>query len=237
MPKQIFVDEENFDIKMVEMPTVVSPLIGAEAPGRRHLGTLEGTLSVLVVRVVASNRATSASERQLANSIFGNDNENPQSVNMRTQFQACSHGKLNFIEAADRNGRSSRTRIRLGATTVYVENVSTIQGHAAMRNAITVALNNQFGVSRPDELANHVMYCLPPNTFDGVAYAYIDSWNSVYNDDWCLRLSAQMHEIGHNLNLGHSNENDPYGDQSGMVRVVCDVVILMFNDITYISNG
>lgn len=219
MPKHTFVDEENFDLKMVEMPTIISPLIGDEAPGRRHLSTLEGTLSVLVVRVVASNRATTATERQLTNSIFGNDNQNPQFVNMRSQYEACSHGKLQFIEAADRNGKSSLTRIRKGATTVYVD-VSTTQGHTVMRNAITSKLNDEFGVTRPDQLADHVMYCLPPNTLDGVAYAYIDSWNSVFNNDWCLKLSAQMHEIGHNLNLGHSNENEPYDDQSGMVRIV-----------------
>ena len=86
-----------------------------------------------------------------------------------------------------------------------------------MRNAITLKLNEEFGVSRPDQLADHIMYCLPPNTMRSVAYAYINSWNSVFNDEWCLKLSAQMHEIGHNLNLGHSNEIDSYVDQSGMV--------------------
>lgn len=226
MPKHSFVDEENFEIKMVEMPSIISPLIGEEAPGRRNLGTLEGSLSVLVVRVVASNAYTSASEQQLANSIFGNDSQNPQVINMRSQYAACSHSKLQFIEAADRNGKSSR--IRRGATTVQVD-VSTTQGDRVMRNAITLKLNDEFGVSRPDELADHVMYCLPPNTLSGVAYAYIDSWNSVFNNDWCLKLSAQMHEIGHNLNLGHSNEIDPYDDKSGMVRVAC----LMF----YISDA
>lgn len=30
-------------------------------------------------------------------------------------------------------------------------------------------------------------------------------------------LSAQMHEVGHNLGLAHSNEAGPYNDQSGMM--------------------
>ena len=31
-------------------------------------------------------------------------------------------------------------------------------------------------------------------------------------------VSAQMHELGHNLNLAHAGEgSDPYGDQSGMM--------------------
>eukprot|EP00957_Ditylum_brightwellii_P196488 14971448-Ditylum_brightwellii.AAC.1 len=74
-----------------------------------------------------------------------------------------------------------------------------------------------FGVSNPSKLANHVMYCLPPGTMSGIAYAYINSWNSVYSDNWCTYLTAQMHEIGHNLNLAHSNEDGDYKDKSGMV--------------------
>ena len=67
------------------------------------------------------------------------------------------------------------------------------------------------------------MVCEPDNTRnDGsttwVAYAYIDHWLSVYRGLWCIRPSAQMHEIGHNLNLAHSGEgNDPYDDLSCMV--------------------
>lgn len=35
---------------------------------------------------------------------------------------------------------------------------------------------------------------------------------------WCTRVSAQMHEVGHNLGLAHSGEaGNTYGDQSGMM--------------------
>jgi hypothetical protein len=58
-----------------------------------------------------------------------------------------------------------------------------------------------------------------------VAYAWMNDWRSVYNDDVCSTVSAQMHEVGHNLNLGHSkHEGDEYGDQSGMV---CNFICLM----------
>lgn len=216
LPKQYFVDEVNYEIKMTEMPEISSPPVSQQAPNRRRLNVAQGNLSVLIVRVVARNGATSLWEADLANSVFGNNLANPQLINMSSQYKACSNNKLNFIEAPDRNGKSSNTRIRRGATTVYVD-VFTGQGDSVMRNAITRKLNDEFGVSRPDELADHVMYCLPPNTLGGVAYAYINSWNSVYNDAWCNKLSAQMHEIGHNLNLGHSNEIGSYEDQSGMM--------------------
>lgn len=47
--------------------------------------------------------------------------------------------------------------------------------------------------------------------------AYINSWNSVYSNQWCNYPSAQLHELGHNLNMAHSNEAGTYRDQSGMM--------------------
>ena len=69
----------------------------------------------------------------------------------------------------------------------------------------------------PNQIADHVMYCLPPETMSGIAYAYKNSWNSVYSNQWCNYVSSQMHEIGHNLNFGHSNELGTYEDKSGMM--------------------
>ena len=42
----------------------------------------------------------------------------------------------------------------------------------------------------------------------------MNSWMSVYKDSWCNYVSAQLHEVGHNLNLGHASEGSAeYGDQ------------------------
>ena len=63
------------------------------------------------------------------------------------------------------------------------------------RNALTTKINQVFGVSSPRQLADHVMYCLPPDSFSGIAYAYLNSWNSVYKNQWCNHLSGLMHEV------------------------------------------
>ena len=53
---------------------------------------------------------------------------------------------------------------------------------------------------------------------DGIAYAYIDHYLSVYNDEWCNYASGQVHEVGHNLNFGHSGEgSNKYADRTGMM--------------------
>jgi len=152
----------------------------------RKLAVTNGQKSVLVVRVIASDGSTSASDTALSNSVFGNDVD---PVSLSSQFAACSHNNLEFVKAADKDGANSITN---GVVTVTV-NTALADGHAAMRNAITKKLNSDFQVSNPDQLADYVMYCLPSGTMRGVAYAYVNSWNSVYSDNWCTYVSAQMH--------------------------------------------
>lgn len=186
------VDSENYEIIIPKKHKPKTRSIESYY-GKRQLAQTEGTLSFLVVRVVTSNASTSGSEKELSNSIFGNDESNPQIVNMKSQFESCSHGKLNVVEATDRSGNG--ISINNGATTVQL-NLNTNVGHTKLVNAITNALNTGFSVDRPRELADHVLYCLPPGSLNGVGYAYFNSWNSVFNDDWCNMLSATMHEIG-----------------------------------------
>ena len=87
---------------------------------RRSLAVtpVTGTRSALVVRVIASNVAPSNSEETLSNSVFGNGADGKADpVTMKSHFQTCSHGQLNFIQASDRDGRS--IRIRNGELEIY----------------------------------------------------------------------------------------------------------------------
>lgn len=46
----------------------------------------------------------------------------------------------------------------------------------------------------------------------------MNSWLSVFNDDWCRYPSSQVHEVGHNLGLNHAGEgSDPYDDRTGLM--------------------
>merc|ERR1711865_663740 len=66
---------------------------------------------------------------------------------------------------------------------------------AAAEAAMGGSLYNQYDL---------VAFCQPPNG-GWVAYAYVNSYASFFNGRWCNRPSAQLHEIAHNLNMGHSN--------------------------------
>ncbi len=144
-----------------------------------------GTKSILVVRVIASDDTTTPSVNALSDSVFGTSGD---SVNLKSQFSACSHNKLNFVPATG-------SGITNGVRQVTVS-TSTSQGDDAMNNAILSALG---GESTAYGLADYLMFCLPPGTMSGIAYAYIDGQLSVYDDWWCTYPSVGLHELGHNL--------------------------------------
>ena len=155
---------------------------GKDGPGVTAIGEFE----YLVVKVIASDGSNSLSENELADAVFGTYGD---PVNIKSQYGLCSHGKNVVVESEDRSGTS--TNISQGVVTITVD-VSTSEGDAVMRNAVTSEINAQFGVSSPTALADHALYCLPPNTMGGIAYAFINSWMSVYSDTWCRPVSAQM---------------------------------------------
>lgn len=74
----------------------------------RRLAIVEGGVSVLIVRVQAANAATTFSENQLSDSVFRNnaDGNGSDPVTLRSQYFACSHGKLRFRPANSRVGRT-----------------------------------------------------------------------------------------------------------------------------------
>ena len=152
---------------------------------KRQLAVTTGEKSILVVRVVAANASPTATEVRLGDSVFGTDGD---LVTLKSQYSKCSHEGLTILPADNRDGTDdgNAVLIRNGAVTVTVSS-STTDGDEIMVNDVTAKLKSMFGTSASN-LADHVMYCLPPGTMSGIAYAYINSWNSVYSDLWCTYL-------------------------------------------------
>jgi hypothetical protein len=161
------VDEETGEI---ELGTTAPGLINTASV--RRLAVTTGTKTILAVRVVTlDDQLPNFDEAELNREVFGTN------INLRTQFRACSFGQLEFKEAAPQGGAS--VSIANGVVTVSV-NKTAAAGHAAVQNAATAALNAQFGVQSPSELADHVRYCLPQAAMSGIiAYGYLNSWQTV----------------------------------------------------------
>ena len=128
-------------------------------------------------------------------------------VGMQAQYAACSANQLDWrlqgVHTVDLPGpladyANSPSGLRNAATKQF------LQGNSRLKSM--------------EDLADNVLYCIPPGTGGWVANAGTNYWRSQYNDAWCISLTAVVHELGHNLGLGHSNENgQPYSDWTGML--------------------
>ena len=159
-----------------------------QSPMEREL--LFGVAGVLVIRVVAFDRSTTASEAQLSDDVFGT--LGGDTVNLKSQVEQCSSGNLRIS--------ASSFSSMIGSDGVYtVQLPSTVISGANDRlivNSVLDKLSSDFGWPL-NQLAHFVMICLPPGTAGNwIAYAYVNHWLSVYNDIWCQYPSAQLHEIG-----------------------------------------
>ena len=150
-----------------------------------------GKRTVMVIRIQAKDAATTASEAQLADDIFGASGD---VFNLKTGYDRCSYGQLQFEPLTNNSVVQSGGvhTVNLPATTVK-NNAREVVFDAAIAQA-TINLGKE-----PRLLANHVMVCIPPGTGDWLAYSAVNHWMSVYNDKWCQYVSAQMHEIGKSM--------------------------------------
>lgn len=187
LPANTTVNREDQTLNLNEAPT----LLNADPSERRLRASSKttGDHTVLAVRVIASNSEFSRSDEELSSSIFGGPND---FVNLKSQYAACSHGKLNMVMRPDLNGVT--TSIKNGVVTIRV-NLPKEVGHSQMVNAVTQELDREFGATM-QSIADHVMYCLPQGTFNGVGYAIMNGVLSVFNDKLCTSVSTQMHEVG-----------------------------------------
>ena len=64
--------------------------------GTRRRLSINGTKTVLMVRVNAADVENSHTEEELSDAVFGT---NGRSVSLKSQYSACSNGKLNFLPA------------------------------------------------------------------------------------------------------------------------------------------
>ncbi len=159
----------------------------------RDLASL-GNRTVLAIRVVGNDIATTANEATISNEIFGTSGD---IFNLKTGYTECSFGALNFEPTPDEPDRL----INGGVYTVVLnENIAGLS-RTQLRDKVVAKGNAELGTMSSQ--FDHVMLCLPPIAgFDGIAYAYVNSWLSYYKDVWCNYPSSQLHELGHNLGLG-----------------------------------
>jgi hypothetical protein len=174
-----------------------------------ELPSTTGTLKVLVIRVTdKNNKSPTANDAQLIDDIF------TDSSSLATQTMACSYGALEIVPF---EGKSPNNYdIQNGIINVKVDRYDSNQGMLLDLAALGAARALIGDYNHP--MFDLIMMVLPKSDSSKVAWSFADSKFSFYHNDWARRVSAQMHEVGHNLGLSHSGHlDDEYGDQTGFM--------------------
>ena len=168
--------------------------------------------TVLTIRVNAADLSTTVPTSKLTEKIYGSN----LGFSLRSQYEACSLGKLVFIpfEGATKTGEEISNGIGEVNITNNANGTSAILFTQVVESATTKKygdLGSQF---------DNVIFCLPPETVvdgdkDWMGFAFYNHWLASINDLYCSYPSALMHEVGHNLGLAHSDKD--YGDTSCMM--------------------
>mmetsp|Transcript_31727 Transcript_31727/g.62883 ORF Transcript_31727/g.62883 Transcript_31727/m.62883 type:complete len:489 (+) Transcript_31727:161-1627(+) len=197
-------DEALISDNGVILPDGVSPTI---EKGVYPTNVVTGDKITLVVRIKTNDSMPFASTSQMRDYVFGTSS-NP--VNLKSQCTACSYNKLTIVPASGETPGGDT--IEDGVVDLTLSMNSNGVDKSAVQNAALQALAG-LGSN------NYIMLCIPPGTLGNwLAYAYVGSFLSVYNKEWCGRVSAQMHEVGHNFGFEHSGElSNEYADRTGMM--------------------
>ena len=184
---------------VVKLQSLPLEMTNPDGPSRkRRLSTFTGGKTVLAVRVKTRDGVHSTSLNRFSDHVFGTNGE---AVTMVSQYKACSHNKLNFGPTGNRSGKN--INIANGVVEVEIDLRTGAKSNDCaprqeLTNAITAKLNDEFNVNSPSQLADHVMYCMPPNAMDG-GCADSPGWLSWYDDELCEAITFSVHEIGKSL--------------------------------------
>ena len=156
---------------------------------RRKLAVTTGTKKLLAVRIIAPDASTTSTESQISDAWFGTAGD---AVNLKSQYEACSYNTIQINPANETIIKNDVTNIvSNGVYTVAISTNVIGASDGTIRNAAVDAATTSLG-SLPDQF-DHVMLCLPSGTGTWIAYAYVNHWLSVYNNQWCNYVSGQMH--------------------------------------------
>jgi len=212
----LMVEGGTFQHGALVIPPGSSVTFGTTKKAQRKLSsTVDVTKTALVVRVITTDSnggpidVTTGSVDELRSSVFGGPDD---AYNLKSQMESCSYGRFMIEEATHPNIDNGAVEVEIAPTQEEYDSRS------ANQNLVIEHLENLFDTDDLAEIADFVMLVMPYDSGGGswAAYAYYNHEISVYRGDYGILPLYQMHEVGHNVYLGHSSQSVyTYGDNAG----------------------
>ena len=152
--------------------------------------TVTGPKPILVVKVTDSEgRARPESSRQISDDIFGSFGDK---ITLKSQMHACSFGKLDITAGLPSGTDTSSDSPGVVDITIGISLLN--NSRFAIRKAMADTLEAQLGYKLPGPY-QHVMFVLEGcyQECGWAAYAYVNSWMSVYQGEYYKHVGVQMH--------------------------------------------
>ena len=193
-------DDAEFDVYGSDEETLPNHLRRLEQG--RKLQAKTGTRTIAVVRIkTADNKVTQWSASQLEKGLFGNG-VNSDGITFANQYKLCSDGKLT---------------LKLKEPVIEIKLTKNLNQYTvdSMQIEVQKTIKQARGIGSLTQLADNTMFIMPEG-MGFTASAPVNHWRSSYHNLWGLSLAGTMHELGHNLGLGHAwEDNAAYQDYSG----------------------
>lgn len=190
-------DNSNVQIEMMDSETDTR-----HVDNRQSRVDKEGRKDTLVVRVIDRNNNAPPSD---LGAVFSDE------LSLSNQIRDCSYNQMT-VQPATQFSSNGIIDVRIDVPASDFTNFADPEPFGLYAKSVA---KQQLGSSYAE--ADLVIYCLP--TIPGLrwaAYAYVGGHESFYNDDYCNNHEVLLHEIGHNMDLGHSSQgNEEYGDFTG----------------------
>lgn len=182
---KLFVSITNTELHNEEVmlagDSVISVISDPRNMERAESASTMGTKTLAIVRISTKNAAPNDDADTLREGLFS-----PYKINLKTQFSACSFGKLEWVLAP--HGER-------GVLEVFVDQpVSDFTSGSALVTAAQDTMKAKMGIDNAASLGDKVIMCLPPGTGGWVASSGVNHWRAQFNNEWCLSLTATMHE-------------------------------------------
>jgi hypothetical protein len=207
----------------VHIPENTEITIHAETSPRRRLAPKSGKPRALTVRVIANGNAQpQESKSELQGRVYG-VGPDAQINTVFSQYKQCSFG------AQDIQPTTLGSGVQQGVIDVSANiDVRSCNILGDCQDQIIAATERQLGISAGSLDSSNppydfVMFCMPDGTMFGeggkttwAAFAYTGDRTAFFQKGYCGVMTTNMHELGHLMNFGHSNEeNTIREDKSG----------------------